>query len=87
MGLEEDARAVLIAKNEKFAEYFRGKPGWLWYGVFGKLIDYGYKPWHAFFVSVVTIGFGSLIFSFGYRRRLITPRNMNASRNLFGGGK
>jgi hypothetical protein len=73
MGLEEDARAVIIAKNENVAQYFRGHPGWLWYGVFGKLIGYGYKPWRAFFVSVVIIGVGSLIFSFGHRRRLITP--------------
>ena len=73
MGLEEDARAVMIAKNEKLAQYFQGKPGWLWYGVFGKLIGYGYKPWYAFLISVVVIGVGSLIFSFGYRRRLITP--------------
>ena len=48
MGLEEDARAVMIAKNEEHARYIQWRPEWLWYGLFGQIIGYGYSPWRAF---------------------------------------
>ena len=77
MGLEEDARRVMIAKNEENARYV-GWPEWLWYGLFGHLIGYGYSPWRAFFISLAMIGIGWLLFWLGYRRGLITPTSESA---------
>jgi sRNA-binding regulator protein Hfq len=73
MGLEEDARAVMIAKNEEHARYVQWRPEWLWYGLFGHLIGYGYSPWRAFFISLAVIGIGWWLFRRGYRRGLVTP--------------
>jgi hypothetical protein len=73
MGLEEDARAVMIAKNEEHARYVQWRPEWLWYGLFGQLIGYGYSPWRAFAISLIVIGIGWWLFRRGYRRGLITP--------------
>ena len=78
MGLEEDARKVMIEKNKEHANYVRGKPEWLWYGLFGKLIGYGYLPWRAFFISLGVVGVGWLIFLVGYCTRLITPTSDDA---------
>jgi hypothetical protein len=72
MGLEEDARAVMIAKNEEHARYAQ-VPEWLWYGLFGQLIGYGYSPWRAFGISLIVIGIGWRLFRWGYRRGLVTP--------------
>ncbi len=73
MGLEDDARAVMIAKNEEHARYVQWRPEWLWYGLFGQLIGYGYSPWRAFAISLIVIGIGWWLFRRGYRRGLITP--------------
>ena len=75
MGLDEDARAVMIAKNEEHAHYVQWRPEWLWYGLFGHLIGYGYSPWRAFFISLGVIGLGWWLFRRGYRRGLVTPTN------------
>jgi hypothetical protein len=73
MGLEEDARAVMIAKNEEHARYVQGQPEWLWYGLFGHLIGYGYSPWRGFAISLGVILLGWAVFRRGYYRGLITP--------------
>ena len=73
MGLEEDARAVMIAKNEEHAHYVERSPEWLWYGLFGQLIGYGYSPWRAFGISLIIILIGWAAFRRGYCRGLITP--------------
>jgi hypothetical protein len=78
MGLEEEARDVMVAKNEEHAKYVRGEPQWLWYGLFGHLIGYGYRPWRAFFISLGVIGFGFALFFVGYWTRLITPTSDEA---------
>jgi hypothetical protein len=75
MGLEEDAREVMIAKNEEHARYVKWHPEWLWYGLFGHLIGYGYSPWRAFFISLAVIVIGCGLFRLGYRRGLITPKD------------
>jgi hypothetical protein len=73
MGLEEDARAVMIAKNQEHARDVQWRPEWLWYGLFGHLIGYGYSPWRAFGISLIVIGIGGWLFRRGFRRGLITP--------------
>ena len=78
MGLEEDARIVMIAKNEEHASYLHWRSEWIWYGLLGKLIGYGYRPWRAFVISMVVIGIGWLFFLGGYRHGLITPTEEKA---------
>jgi hypothetical protein len=73
MGLERDARAVLIQKNREQARHLHWRPEWLWYGFFGKVIDYGYRPWRAFYISLVVIAIGWFAFRVGYDWKLMTP--------------
>jgi hypothetical protein len=73
MGLDEDARAVMIAKNQEHALYVHWRPEWLWYGFFGQVIGYGYSPWRAFFISLAVIVIGWWLFRRCYRRGLVTP--------------
>jgi hypothetical protein len=77
-GLQEDARKVLIQKNKDYTAYsFPSlafwRPEWWWYGLFGKLIGYGYRPWRAFVLSLVLILFGWLCFHLGFQSGLVTP--------------
>jgi hypothetical protein len=78
MGLEEDARKVIIAKNEDHATHLSWHLDWLWYGLFGKLIGYGYLPWRAFFISLFLIVISSLYFQDAYDSGLITPTEKDA---------
>jgi hypothetical protein len=73
MGLEEEARKVMIAKNKNQAAHLHWRPAWLWYGLFGKLVGYGYRPWRAFLISLVVIGIGWLVFDYGFNHDLVTP--------------
>jgi thiosulfate reductase cytochrome b subunit len=73
MGLEEDARAVMIAKNGEHANHVQGRAEWLWYGPIGWLIGYGYEPWRAFHISPILVLIGWAVFLRGYDRGLITP--------------
>jgi hypothetical protein len=88
MGLDEDARQVMIAKNEEHGRYLQSvvwdwhRPlaltrffEWLWYRVFGHiLIGYGYEPWRAFVISIGVILLGWRLFRRGYFLGLITPK-------------
>jgi hypothetical protein len=78
MGREEDARKVMIQKNKDHARHVRWRLEWLWYGLFGKLIGYGYRPWRAFWISVTLIVIGCLLFNSGYISRIVTPTEENA---------
>jgi hypothetical protein len=78
MGLEEDARKAMIAKNEDHASHLHRRPAWLWYGFFGKLIGYGYRPWRAFCLSVALIVIGCLLFNGGYISKIVTPTEKEA---------
>ena len=57
-GLEDDAQKVMIEKNKDYAARLHWRRAWLWYGLVGKLIGYGYRPWRAFWISVIVIGIG-----------------------------
>jgi sRNA-binding regulator protein Hfq len=78
MGLEEDARKVMIAKNKDQAAHLHWSPAWLWYGFFGKLIGYGYRPSYAFGISVGLIVIGCLLFKIGHNSKIVTPTEEKA---------
>jgi hypothetical protein len=73
MGLEEDKRKVMIAKNKEHATHLKWLPARLRYGLLGILIGYGYRPWRAFWISLIVIGFGWFVFQLGYDWKLVTP--------------
>jgi hypothetical protein len=87
MGLEEDARKVMIAKNEEHRRHLHApiwgpeRPWdwvssvfeWCWYKGLGKIIGYGYHPWNAFVISIFVICIGWFIFEWGYQSNLIIP--------------
>jgi hypothetical protein len=78
MGLEDEAVAVIIAKNKGYAASLHWFPPghWsecFWYKIFGRFVGYGYKTWRAFGLSLVFIGTGCLVFGFGRNRGLILP--------------
>jgi hypothetical protein len=85
MGLEEDARKVMIAKNEEHRRHLCAPTGrrpwdwisfvfdWCWYNGLGRIIGYGYHPWNAFVISLFVIGIGWSAFSVGYHSKLFTP--------------
>lgn len=73
MGLDEDARKVMIAKNEEHAQYARGKTRMVMVWIFGHLIGYGYSPWRAFGLSLGVIVVAWWLFRRGYCRGLVTP--------------
>jgi hypothetical protein len=78
MGLEEDVRQVLVAKNNEQARHVRWRLPWLWYGLFGKLIGYGYRPWRAFWISAIFILLGSVGFKYGHDLKVIRPPEARA---------
>lgn len=55
-----------------------------WYKGLGKLIDYGYSPWHAFYASLFIIVVGSVIFKLGYTTKVIIPSADNAYETVTG---
>jgi sRNA-binding regulator protein Hfq len=74
MGLEREARKVMIEKNRDQANFTKAfSHGWWWYNVFGRLIGYGYAPSRAFFISLGMIALGGLLFHLCYVRNIITP--------------
>jgi len=78
MGCEEDARKVMIEKNKDHARHVRWRLLWLWYGLFGKVVGYGYRPWRAFWFSVALIVIGCWLFSGGYNDKILTPTEERA---------
>jgi hypothetical protein len=77
MGLQEEGVRVLIAKNEDLTQTIPlrvNRVGELiWYRLFGFIIGYGYRPWRAFWISIVVIVLGWLLFWRGYHWGLVTP--------------
>jgi hypothetical protein len=77
MGDDEKAKKVLISENQEQA---RAVPlrvnrfgDWIWYRLIGPIIDYGYRPWRAFWISIVMILVGWVLFWRGLSKGLITP--------------
>lgn len=55
-----------------------------WYKGLGKLIDYGYHPWHALIVSFMIIVLGRFIFIHAYRTGFIVPDSDSAWERITG---
>jgi len=78
-GYAEEATSVLIAKNRERARLTRPLAAdWWWYRVFGRIVEYGYRPWRAFVGSVVIILLGTMLFGAGYRSNLMAPAKESA---------
>ncbi len=78
-GHENDAKEVLIAKNKDKVRLTQLT--WselLWYRVFGPMIGYGYSPWRAFWIGIVIVLLGWLIFWAGSRAEVMTPAKEGA---------
>jgi sRNA-binding regulator protein Hfq len=78
-GQDEDAKRILIAKNQDKARLtkltFTEK---CWYRVFGPIIGYGYRPWRALWIGLVIVLFGWLFFWAGDSVHIMTPTKEGA---------
>jgi hypothetical protein len=82
-GLDESARAVLIAKNEDWARLtpttrIQRVGHWL----LGALAGYGYRPWRALWYVVGVVLWGTLVFGLGHRAGLLAPTAVQASERF-----
>ncbi len=78
-GDEEGAKEVLIAKNKDKAWLTKLTwSEWFWYRIFGWIIGYGYRPLQAFWIGLVFIVLGLILFDIGYCVGLITPHSESA---------
>jgi hypothetical protein len=94
-GLEEEARKVMIAKNDEHRRHLpapiwdRQRPWdwvssifeWCWYNGLGRIIGYGFHPWNAFVISLFVICLGWFVFERGYHSKLITSTGNQVSDN------
>jgi hypothetical protein len=88
MGHDGEARRVMIEKNRDHARYLGEYGGngrfflgdWWWLNVFGPLSGYGYAPMRAFYISLVWIVLGYVLFKKGYSGpgQLILPIDQKA---------
>jgi hypothetical protein len=69
---------VLIKKNEDYARRLPWGSAWLWYGFFGKLIGYSYRPLRAFCISLALIFLGWFFFHVAYKSGVIVPTDEKA---------
>ncbi len=73
-GHEEDAREVLIGKNKDRARFARMGPlARFGHWVLGKTVVYGYRPWRAFYLSLLVVALGAIAFSAAHRGGLMRP--------------
>jgi len=73
-GHEDDAKRILIAKNQDRAHLTKLTPSeWWWYRVFGPMIGYGYRAWLVLLLMLVFILTGGVVFAFGSRAGVMSP--------------
>lgn len=79
-GHENDAKQVLITKNKDRVKYGAKLTfgEFLWYRIFGPIIDYGYKPLKALWWMGAIIVIGYVFFGIGYITRVIVPVGKDA---------
>lgn len=75
----------MIVKNKDYAAHLHWRLAWLWYGFFGKLIGYGYRPRRAFLISLLFIAFGCWLFNAVFNSKVITPPEERAFVGQTGG--
>ena len=73
MGLDDDAKEILIEKNEKQGEQPVRIKEFLWYRILGPWLGFGYRPWNAFYFSLVLIVVGYGLFKLGKHFQIVTP--------------
>jgi len=67
-GLDEDARQILIAKNDDRLRLTRmPAASRAMYHLLGGSISYGYRPWRAFRLALLIVAVGTALFSLGFR--------------------
>ena len=78
-GQDDDAKKILIAKNEDRARLTKltWSEKW-WYRVLGPMIGYGYRPLNALWGVVAFVALGWILFGIGYWGGLVTPQNESA---------
>ena len=69
---------MMIAKNQDQAGHIDSLKDWLWLRVFGPLIGYGYRPMRAFWISLLVILIGWLLFWAGFICEIVTPTEEKA---------
>jgi hypothetical protein len=76
-GRKTIAKKILITKNDDKKDPNLRLPltrrERLWHSMFGALISYGYKPWHAAIYGMGFVLLGWLIFSKGFKKGFIKP--------------
>jgi hypothetical protein len=85
MGHEEEAKKILIAKNEDPA-YLKSM-SWLakrWHKLLGATIGYGHKPWKAMRYVVFFILLGTLLFNAGFKTEVMSPTKSDAYKTIPG---
>jgi hypothetical protein len=88
MGYEEDAKKVMIAKNDSEAKHvplrFNRIGDWIWFKIIGPFIGYGYKPWNALLMSFGIVIIGTALFRIGFRKGIVTPTSEAAYGTVAG---
>jgi hypothetical protein len=51
-----------------------------WYFCFGPLIQYGYRPWNALFISFIFVFIGTIVFRFAAERRILVKKENDTDR-------
>jgi cytoskeletal protein CcmA (bactofilin family) len=78
-GHTREATEVLIAKHKDIRKYGQlGKLDRFWNRFLDITIAHGYKPHRALWISLFIIGFGTVLFHFGYKYHLIEPSELEA---------
>ncbi len=73
-GFEEDARDVLIAKNDSYIKYaFVSRWAKIRRRIFGWVLGYGYRPWKAVWWLLGFWGIGTGLFWLGRNAEIIMP--------------
>lgn len=78
-GHTHEATEVLIAKYDDIRKYGQlGRLSRFWNRFLGITIAHGYKSHRALWTSLFIIGFGAVLFHFGYKDNLIEPSELEA---------
>ncbi len=84
MGLESEARTVLVAKERarwdvetQLSKGWRKPFNWIWAQLL-RTIGYGYRPALALFPALIFVGFGTGLFYLGWEAKIIRPADANS---------
>jgi len=75
MGFLEEAKEVLMAKEEKLTLARPLSERWLRFMTLGVFLGYGYDPWRLAYFGAASVVMGGFLFSLGFRKNLMSPVN------------